>query len=114
MDAAGEKRIVVTGLGTVSALGSGALFWDSLIGGVSGIDTITAFDASRFPTTIGAECKDFNGKEYFDNAKNVKATDRYTHLAMAASREAVQDGGLDLTKVDKTRFGVVVGSAFGG
>ena len=114
MDGTAEKRIVVTGLGTVTALGSGDQFWENLIGGVSGVDTITSFDASRFPTTIGAECKDFNAKDYFDNAKNIKATDRYTHLAMAASREAVQDGGLDLTKVDKTRFGVVVGSAFGG
>lgn len=60
--AAAEKRIVVTGLGTVTALGSGDQFWDSLIAGESGIDTITAFDASRFPTTIGAECKDFNAK----------------------------------------------------
>ena len=59
-------------------------------------------------------CKDFNAKGYFDNAKNAKASDRYTHLAMAASRIAVEDGGLDLAAVDKSRFGVVVGSAFGG
>ena len=60
--AATEKRIVVTGLGTVTALGSGDQFWDNLLAGESGIDTITAFDASRFPTTIGAECKDFDAK----------------------------------------------------
>ena len=60
--AADEKRIVVTGLGTVTALGSGDQFWDSLVAGESGVDTITAFDASRFPTTIGAECKDFDAK----------------------------------------------------
>jgi len=122
--AATEKRIVVTGLGTVTALGSGDQFWDNLLAGESGIDTITAFDASRFPTTIGAECKDFDAKacstslgvlptgapsswpthrrearattqshaaepditmtlygclfsqKYFDNVKNIKATDR--------------------------------------
>jgi len=109
-----DKRIVVTGLGTMTALGSGDQLWESLLAGESGIDTITTFDASRFPTTIGAECKDFNAKDYFDNAKNAKASDRYTHLAMAASRIAVEDGGLDLAAVDKSRFGVVVGSAFGG
>lgn len=109
-----RKKIVVTGLGTVTAVGSGDEFWSNLIGGVSGVDTITSFDASRFPTTIGAECKDFDAKQYFDNAKNVKATDRYTHLAMAASRMAVEDAGLDLSAVQNSRFGVVVGSAFGG
>merc|ERR1740130_792945 len=111
----GEKpKIVVTGLGTVTAVGSGDEFWSNLLGGVSGVGTITSFDASRFPTTIGAECKDFNAKDHFTNPKNIKATDRYTHLAVAASRMAVEDGGLDLDKVEKRRFGVVVGSAFGG
>ena len=109
-----DKKIVVTGLGTVTAIGSGDEFWSNLINGVSGVDTISSFDASRFPTTIGAECKDFDAKKYFNNAKNMKATDRYTHLAMAASRMAVEDGGLDLDTVEKSRFGVVVGSAFGG
>ena len=107
-------KIVVTGVGTVTAVGSGDEFWSNLIGGVSGVDTISAFDASKFPTTIGAECKDFNAKDHFSNPKNVKATDRYTHLAVAASRMAVDDAGLDLDKVEKRRFGVVVGSAFGG
>ena len=107
-------KIVVTGVGTVTAVGSGDEFWSNLIGGVSGVDTISAFDASKFPTTIGAECKGFNAKEHFSNPKNVKATDRYTHLAVAASRMACDDAGLDLEKVEKHRFGVVVGSAFGG
>ena len=156
----GEKpKIVVTGLGTVTAVGSGDEFWSNLLAGVSGVDTIASFDASRFPTTIGAECTDFNAKDHFTNPKNIKvhprlcaaplttapphhccslleaplrpgpgpgprphpltpphrqATDRYTHLAVAASRMAVEDGGLDLDKVEKQRFGVVVGSAFGG
>lgn len=109
-----EKRVVVTGLGAITSLGSGDDFWSNLIEGVSGVDQITAFDASRFPTTIGAECKGFEAKDFFENPKNIKATDRYTHLAMAASRLAVEDGGLDLGAVDKERFGVVVGSAFGG
>ena len=67
-----KKKVVVTGLGTVTAIGSGDEFWSNLLGGVSGVDTITAFDASRFPTTIGAECKDFNAKDHFKNPKNIK------------------------------------------
>ena len=69
----GEKpKIVVTGLGTVTAVGSGDEFWSNLLGGVSGVDTIASFDASRFPTTIGAECTDFNAKDHFTNPKNIK------------------------------------------
>ena len=57
--AAAGERIVVTGVGVVSALGNGDDFWKGLVGGKSGIDTIQGFDASKFPTTIGAECLDF-------------------------------------------------------
>eukprot|EP00967_Tisochrysis_lutea_P096678 scaffold141745_cov17-Tisochrysis_lutea.AAC.1 len=56
------ERIVVTGVGVVSALGSGADFWERLLGGESGIRPIVGFDASKFPTTIGAECVDFDFK----------------------------------------------------
>jgi 3-oxoacyl-[acyl-carrier-protein] synthase II len=114
--AADAPKVVVTGIGVVSALGSSASgdFWQGLVDGRSGLATIESFDASGFPTTIGAEVKDFDPKPYFDNAKTVKSTDRYTHLAVAASRMAVEDAGMDLTAVDKSRFGVIVGSAFGG
>lgn len=115
MAAAGEKpKIVVTGVGVVSALGSKDQFWDSLVKGECGIDQISAFDASKFPTTIGAECKDFDPKPYFKSPKTVKSVDRYTHLAVAASALAVEDAGMDVEKVDSTRFGVIIGSAFGG
>ena len=78
----------------VSALGSGDEFWESLVAGKSGLDQITAFDASGFPTTIGGEVKDFDPKPFFGNAKTVKSVDRYTHLAVAASRMAVEDAQL--------------------
>lgn len=110
----GKKKIVVTGVGVVSALGSKDEFWTSLLDGKSGLGPITSFDASRFPTTIGAEVKDFDPKPYFASPKTIKSTDRYTHLAVAASRMAVEDGGIDLEAVDKSRFGVIVGTAFGG
>ena len=91
-----------------------AQFWEGITSGKCGLDQITAFDASKFPTTIGAECKDFDPAPYFASSKTVKSTDRYTHFAVAASRMAVEDSGLDLDAVDNPRFGVIIGSAFGG
>ena len=111
---AGKRKIVVTGIGVVSALGSKESFWESIVAGKSGLDQITAFDASKFPTTIGAEVKDFDPKPYFASPKTVKSVDRYTHLAVAASKMAVEDASLDLEKTDLSRMGVIVGSAFGG
>ena len=110
----GRPKIVVTGLGVVSALGSGDEFWEAVTSGESGLDQITAFDASKFPTTIGAEVKDFDPKPFFGTPKTVKSVDRYTHFAVAASQMAVADGGLDKSAVDSSRFGVIIGSAFGG
>ena len=107
-------KIVVTGVGVVSALGSKDEFWESVTSGKSGLDQITAFDASRYPTTIGAECKDFDPKPYFASPKTIKSTDRYTHFAVAAARMAVEDGSLDLEATESSKFGVIVGSAFGG
>ena len=106
LSAADKPKIVVTGVGVVSALGSKDEFWDSLVSGKSGLATIESFDASAFPTTIGAEVKDFDPKPYFTTPKTIKSTDRYTHFAVAASRMAVEDAGMDLEAVDKSRFGV--------
>jgi len=74
--AAPGERIVITGVGVVSAIGSGEEFWNNLVAGKSGITPITGFDASKFPTTIGGEVKDFEAKPWFNNPKNAKATDR--------------------------------------
>lgn len=70
------ERIVVTGVGVVTAIGNGDNFWNNLLAGKSGVDTIQGFDVSRFPTKIGAECLDFDSKLWFTNPKNAKATDR--------------------------------------
>ena len=112
--AAGDKKIVVTGLGVLSALGSGDDFWNGLGEGKCGIDAITHFDASKYPTTIGAEVKDFDPKPYFASPKTVKSTDRFTHMAVAASKMALEDAGVDMESVNKKRFGCIVGTAFGG
>jgi 3-oxoacyl-(acyl-carrier-protein) synthase len=92
----GEKpKIVVTGLGTVTAVGSGDEFWSNLLGGVSGVDQIASFDASRFPTTIGAECTDFNAKDHFTNPKNIKVhrTSAPHHSHHCAAAPQLQPAG---------------------
>jgi len=114
MAAAEAPKIVVTGLGVVSALGSGDEFWDSLLAGKCGIDQVTAFDATGFPTTIAAEVKDFDPKPYFGSPKTVKSTDRFTHMAVAAAKMAMEEAKLEVDKIDTKRFGCIVGTAFGG
>ena len=98
MGATVPPKIVVTGIGVVSSVGdSNNNFWENIVNGKSGVGPITAFDASRFPTTIGGECSHFDPKPWFDNKKTVRSVDRYTHLAMAASRMAVEDSALSMT-----------------
>ena len=88
-------------------------FWKSLCEGKSGVDKITKFDASRYDTRIAAELKGFNPENYMDK-KEAKRADPCAQYAVAASSEAVKDAGLDLEKVDKNRFGVIIGSGIGG
>jgi len=109
------RRVVVTGLGVISPVGNNLrTFWDNLVHGRSGIRRITQFDASTYDCQIAGEVEAFNPAEYLRNPKDVRRTDRFTQFAMACSKLALDDSGLDLEKVDKTRFGVLVGSGIGG
>lgn len=109
-----KRRVVVTGIGTLTSLGQdAATFWDSLTKGRSGISRLTRFDPTDFPSKVGAEIKDFNPAKFMD-PKEAKRNDRYTQMAVAASRLAVEDAKLDVTKVDSERFGVIIGSGIGG
>lgn len=109
-----RKRVVVTGLGVVCSLGTGIeSYWNNALAGKSGIGNIERFDASPLTCQVGAEVKDFVPENFMD-PKEVKRNDRYTHFAMAASKLAVEDAKLDVTKVDKERFGVLIGSGIGG
>jgi 3-oxoacyl-[acyl-carrier-protein] synthase II len=109
------RRVVVTGLGVVSPVGNNLkTFWDNLVHGRSGIGRITQFDASTYDCQIAGQVENFNPAEYLRNPKDVRRTDRFTQFAMACSKLALDDSGLDLEKVDKTRFGVLVGSGIGG
>jgi len=108
------RRVVVTGLGVVSALGTGVeKNWGALMAGRSGIDLITRFDASGFPTQIAGEVKDFNAEDYMPK-KEIKKMDLFIQYALAAAEEAMQDSGLQVTEENAERVGVLVGAGLGG
>ena len=108
------KRVVVTGLGTVSPIGNDVqTAWGNALKGVSGAGPITHFDASKFKTQFACEVKDFDPSQYMDR-KEIRKCDRYSLLAIAASEEAIKDSGLDFEKEDRDRIGVVFSSGIGG
>jgi 3-oxoacyl-[acyl-carrier-protein] synthase II len=109
------RRVVVTGIGVISPIGSDLkTFWGNLVEGKSGIREITQFDSSTYDCHIAGEVRDFDPKLYFKNPKDIRRSDRYTHLAMASAKVALEDSGIDLDKVDRSRFGVLMGSGIGG
>lgn len=109
-----NRRVVITGLGVLSPIGNGKeSFYQALKAGKSGIGKITRFDTEAFSTKIAGEVKDFKPEEHIDK-KELKKMDRYTQFAVIASKLAVEDSGLDLEKIDRERFGVVLGSGTGG
>jgi len=110
-----ERRVVITGIGVVSPIGLDAnTFWKSLREGVSGISRFDAFDSTDYDCKIAGEIKNFSAAQYFKNPKSAKRTDRFTQFAMAASKMAIEDSGLDPSAVDPTRVGVMIGSGIGG
>ncbi len=110
-----DRRVVITGLGVVSPVGNDlASFWESLKAGRSGISRFTAFDSEKFDCQIAGEVRGFEATKFFKSPKDVKRTDRYTQLAVAATRMSMEDSGLDLTATDLDRVGVMIGSGVGG
>ncbi len=108
------RRVVVTGVGVVSALGTGVdKNWTALMQGKSGIGRITRFDASDLPTQIAGEVKDFDPEQFIDK-KEIKKMDLFIQYAMAAAEMAVTDSGLQITDENATRVGVLVGAGLGG
>lgn len=109
-----RKRVVVTGVGLVTPLGIGVkTTWENLINGKSGIEKITSFDASAFPTQIAGEVKGFNPEDFIES-KEVKKMDRFIHFSLAATAMAIDDSGLKITDRNAERVGVIVGSGIGG
>ncbi len=110
-----ERRVVITGMGIVSPVGNDLVtFWDNLSHGRSGIGPVTLFDTAQYDCKIGGETKNFEAKQYFREPKDARRADRYIQLAVAASKMALEDSGLDVGKIDVTRYGVMVGSGIGG
>lgn len=109
-----KKRVVITGLGCVTPVGTGKdNFWVNIKSGVSGIDKITRFDYTNYQTQIAGEVKDFTPEDYISK-KELKKMDRFTQFAMVASKLAVADSELDLNNIDGNRMGTVIGTGIGG
>ena len=109
-----SQRVVVTGLGAIHGLGQTVdAFWASLVAGKSGIDRVTLFDPTAFATQMGSEVKGWNVEEHMD-PKEARRNDRYTHFGFCAAKQAFKDSGLDMTKEDADRVGVIIGSGIGG
>ena len=108
------KRVVVTGLGAISPLGSDlASTWEGMKAGRSGAAPITLWDASKHKTQFACEVKGFDPLAHFDR-KEARKFDRYTMFALVSAEEALKDSGLDLESADKNRIGVIFTSGVGG
>lgn len=108
------RRVVVTGLGVVTALGHDVpTFWSSLLAGRCGVRRISLFDPSAFASQIGAEVRDWDAAQHMD-PKEARRNDRYTHFGFVAARQAFADAGLDMAREDGDRVGVMIGSGIGG
>ena len=108
------RRVVVTGVGVVSPLGTGnQKNWDALVSGTSGLGLITRFDASQMPVKIAGEVKDFNAEEFIDK-KEIKKMDLFIQYSLAASQFAMEDSGLVIDDSNAERIGVLVGAGLGG
>ena len=109
-----KRRVVVTGLGTVTPVGTGVeKTWGALLKGESGIGKITSFDASAYPCQIAGEVRDFEPLDYMDK-KEVKRMDRFTQFALASATMAVEDAGLAITEDTASRMGCLIGVGLGG
>ena len=108
------RRVVVTGIGTINPLGNNiAEYFANLKNGVSGADYITHFDAELFKTKFACEVKGYKWEEYFDR-KEVRKYDLFTQYALISAQQSIEDAGLDIEKVDKSRAGVIWAAGIGG
>ena len=110
-----NRRVVITGLGVITPVGNDvATFWDNLKNGVSGIGVLDSFDTTGYDCRIAGQVRNFEPKNFFNNPKDVRRTDRFAQLSMAAAKMAMNDSGMDLEKINRERFGVIVSSGIGG
>jgi len=109
-----NRKVFITGIGVISPVGCGKeKFWQALINGQSGIDTIQSFDISSYDSQIAGEVKDFNSDDYLPR-KDARRMDRFSQFAVSASLMAIQDSNINLESLDRERSGVILGSGIGG
>jgi 3-oxoacyl-[acyl-carrier-protein] synthase II len=109
-----KRRVVITGMGLVTALGDDLPdFWENILAGKSGVKTIESFDTTDYPVKIGGEITDFDATKYLDKRES-KRMDRFALFSVNAAIDAMNDSGLDVEKLDLPRCGVIVGSGIGG
>lgn len=109
-----KRRVVVTGLGIISPVGSSIKSaWDAIVAGQSGIGPISKFDVSAFPVRIGGAVRDFDVTQYI-TPKDARRMDEFMHYGVAAGIQAVADSGIDFSKLDADRCGAVCGAGIGG
>mgnify|MGYP003447980789 FL=1 len=107
------RRVVITGVGLITALGTGTeKTWKSLLDGDCGINTIESFDTSDQSVHIAGEVRDFNPEDYIQK-KELKKLGRFSQFAIAASKMALDDAKLDINESNATRVGVIIGSGIG-
>jgi 3-oxoacyl-[acyl-carrier-protein] synthase II len=109
-----NKRVVITGLGAITPIGTNIdTFWNNAVNGVSGAKDITKFDTTKFRTKFACEIQDFDPTIYLDR-NEIKRTDLFTKYALHAASEAMEDSGLDVSKMNPFDIGVIWGSGQGG
>ena len=108
------RRVVITGLGVVSPIGIGKdAFWRNLVAGKSGVDYITAFDASPYPCKVAAEVKDFEPTEFM-RSRTAKQMARFSQFAVASTRLALDDARLDVNRVPASEISICYGTSVNG
>jgi 3-oxoacyl-[acyl-carrier-protein] synthase II len=109
-----KRRVVMTGLGLITPLGTGMQkTWEAICKGTSGIDRITTFDTAEFPVQMAGEVKDFNPEDFIER-KEIKKMDIFIQYALGAGTMAVENAGLKITDANADRVGVIVGAGIGG
>jgi len=109
-----KRRVVVTGLGIVSPVGSSvSTAWENILAGRSGIGPIEHFDASAFAVRFGGSVRDFKVEDYL-TAKDARKMDPFIHYGLGAAVQAIRDAGLEVNEANAERIGVAIGSGIGG
>lgn len=109
-----KRRVVITGLGALTPVGKGAPeFWNALVSGTNGIQSIDNFDVTDFPTRFAGQIEDFDATRHM-SAKEARRLDKFCQYALVTADEAISDSGLDPDELDKDRVAVIIGSGIGG